>query len=562
MAAIPHIIFAAVYALYAFTFIKNSVPVIYPVFLAPFVIYGALLLASFSHSKIGKKKFKQSFVVFAPALYAFVLLFAAPMAVKVNFPDPHNFAQRKLELVLGASYALFLFSLAWLFIRAYLAGANTAKINEKTLFTRVALFFFAFYALLALWFNYANEPTGDEPFYLLASHSIIYDRDLDLRNNFENKDYNRFYSRELSGHVIERNGKLLSYHPPLYSLIIAPFYAAGGRLGVSMFSAAVCALNAAFLFLLLLSIFKNKETALLAAAVTGFFLPVAAYSNLISTEMISALLCVATLYFILNKSRFSWLAIVCSALLPWLHMKNLPAWIMLCLIYGFENRGEIKKTGLFFGAQLASLLLFFAFNAATYGAPVPRVDAGTMPTADYFSFSPAGLASLFFDQELGILFYSPVFIFALAGAWQLFKSGKKITAYLLALLVPQLALITFWKYGKGDSRFLIPVFFTLAVFLCAAFTRLKSSAAKKMYRVTIAWSAVMAIAVMMVPWFRWGKGDGNWVFKFVGRALHFDITKLFPSLVVPGAADWLALGIWATFFIALNIMILLQKPQK
>lgn len=94
----------------------------------------------------------------------------------------------------------------------------------KNYFLMLSFYFFCFYFFISLWFNYANQPTGDEPIYLLVSHSIIYDRDIDLKNNFQNKDYKNFYKGELQSRELEINGKEYSYHPVFYSFVILPFY--------------------------------------------------------------------------------------------------------------------------------------------------------------------------------------------------------------------------------------------------------------------------------------------------------------------------------------------------
>jgi hypothetical protein len=42
---------------------------------------------------------------------------------------------------------------------------------------------FLLYLSVSLWINYAISTTGDEPHYLMITHSLLHDRDLDLKNN-------------------------------------------------------------------------------------------------------------------------------------------------------------------------------------------------------------------------------------------------------------------------------------------------------------------------------------------------------------------------------------------
>ncbi len=57
-------------------------------------------------------------------------------------------------------------------------------------------------------YRYRQIATGDEPHYLLTTHSILKDKDIDLKNNYDNKDYLRFYPTDLPDrHIIKKDGK-------------------------------------------------------------------------------------------------------------------------------------------------------------------------------------------------------------------------------------------------------------------------------------------------------------------------------------------------------------------
>ena len=65
-----------------------------------------------------------------------------------------------------------------------------------------------FFVTLVVYFQlipyllYTWAITGDEPHYLLAAHSLVYDHDLDLANNYADQDYASFYpSALLDPHV-------------------------------------------------------------------------------------------------------------------------------------------------------------------------------------------------------------------------------------------------------------------------------------------------------------------------------------------------------------------------
>ena len=50
-------------------------------------------------------------------------------------------------------------------------------------------------ALIPRFLAYSSPPTGDQPFYLLMTASLVQDGDLNLRNNYERRDYGKFYEQ-------------------------------------------------------------------------------------------------------------------------------------------------------------------------------------------------------------------------------------------------------------------------------------------------------------------------------------------------------------------------------
>ncbi|PWT88795.1 MAG: hypothetical protein C5B54_10045, partial [Acidobacteria bacterium] len=62
-----------------------------------------------------------------------------------------------------------------------------------------ALILFCFFSIIALCITSRQMvPTGDEPHYLITAHSIAVDGDIQLLNNYQEKDYRLFYPGELA----------------------------------------------------------------------------------------------------------------------------------------------------------------------------------------------------------------------------------------------------------------------------------------------------------------------------------------------------------------------------
>ena len=73
--------------------------------------------------------------------------------------------------------------------------------------------------------------TGDEPHYLLMAQSLWREGDLDLRDNFERRDYLEYTPGPVTTHygTPRRDGRPFPAHSPGLPFALAPLYAIGGR---------------------------------------------------------------------------------------------------------------------------------------------------------------------------------------------------------------------------------------------------------------------------------------------------------------------------------------------
>jgi hypothetical protein len=93
------------------------------------------------------------------------------------------------------------------------------------------------YTLYSSGLIFKPQPlTGDEPHYLIITQSLVVDADINVRNNYENRDYTLFYPGSLDSH--RRPGKKgdeyqYSRHTPALPILLAPFYWAAEKLAGS-----------------------------------------------------------------------------------------------------------------------------------------------------------------------------------------------------------------------------------------------------------------------------------------------------------------------------------------
>ncbi|HEY8393620.1 MAG TPA: hypothetical protein VIK92_02325, partial [Thermaerobacter sp.] len=95
--------------------------------------------------------------------------------------------------------------------------------------------------------------TGDEPFYLLTTQSLLQDGDLDLRQQYERESYRVFFDHPDGlwlQSVPAADGRLLSPHNPGLPVLLIPGFALAGLRGAQVELLLLAALTFALTYLL------------------------------------------------------------------------------------------------------------------------------------------------------------------------------------------------------------------------------------------------------------------------------------------------------------------------
>jgi hypothetical protein len=427
---------------------------------------------------------------------------------------------------------------------------------------------FTIFTGASVWMNRANQPAGDEPIYLLTAHSLIYDFDLDLKNNYENRDYSRFYKGELVPQEKEKDGKMVSFHPVMISLLITPFYLAAGRAGAVLFINLLAALAGALVWLILVKSGHDEKTAAGAVLITCLSMPFFPFINQTAADMPSAFFLTASYYFIRYKKEKTVFMSLSALIFMWLHPRNAVIWGVLCAIAAFEHRKDVKKFLIFASIQAAGLILFFLYNSMVFGSFMPP--AMQDPVSSYseiFRFNFKGMAGILFDQEFGLFFYTPVFMLLFAGFILMYKRDKKTFTYNTLIFVPLFIIITSWldwRGGGGASpRFFVPVIFIFAALMAEIIRVSSDTGMKKIFLALVIAGMAVSVIVFFIPWFRWNKGFGeNWLLKFIPQAGGFKASMLFPSVWASAAGWQIKTALWAAAALLLNAYFLKGNKSK
>ena len=307
-------------------------------------------------------------------------------------------------------------------------------------------------------------PSGDEPHYLVAAHSLLDDGGLDLSDDYRQRVYAPYHPAALSPHYRPgaRDGSRYSMHGLGLPVLIAPAYAVGGRLGaaasVALPRAVLALLYALFAWVLYGFIEETVSTraATGGTAATTLLAPLL-FSPLFIFAEVPAMLLALVAFRELCRERDPgggrggaeiWSGLALAAL-PWLGVKYIPlaATVFLGGLWCAAPGGRVARAARSGGPLAGGLLLHALFTWMLYGSISPAavyLGAGSQAGAPalggdwgaYIAAWPGAVATMvgyLLDQKEGLFAYGPHFLLALAGFGWLWKR-QRVLVVLLALV--------------------------------------------------------------------------------------------------------------------------------
>ena len=459
----------------------------------------------------------------------------------------------------------------------------------------------------------AHPITGDEPHYLLITQSLLSDGDINLFNNYRDKDYLQFYPGELESHALpgkKGHGYEYSKHSPGLPLLLIPPYFIGEKIGrvishlthnpirqqqiliftlhVSMgvFAALLCWI----FFLLVRDFTKNQNVALLSWFILTMTSPLFFYSHLIYPEIPASLLMIVILFRVLSSKSFSsstflWIGLG-IALLPWLGVKYIILSVGLFGIVSisFWKSGRMRgKTILLFIAPIfisSGLFLFFLWSL--YGNIWPSsLYKGFLPSGPVLSLSifhfkiieffRCGLSYLF-DQRIGIFPYSPIYLIFVPGVVLFIVRKKRQALPFFGILFLYFAFCSFAYYWGGycpPGRTLLPVLWILALFMAVALAWGKNRYSVSIHRALLFLSLGITFICAKAPRLLYQEdlsvtGSPSGTYSNLLTSLSNSVVNLrilVPSLIYKDHIVWVPLIFWLLALVLICI-VFLKKETK
>jgi len=297
--------------------------------------------------------------------------------------------------------------------------------------------FAAYAATMPLSSVPGDRYSSGEARVLLTTKSIVDDGDIDLRNQFRERQWRQFTSRPLRPRAeTVTGGRLLEPLSVGFPAALAPAYAIAGPHGVELFLAGLLAL-AVVLGIALARRLVDDPWATSVVVVLGLSPPMLASATTVAPEgMVAALLAGAAILAlrIREETRLVW-ATWCAtflALLPWIGLRFVvPGAVIAVLLARWLRRRRRGLAG-FVALELifVSVVVYLTIHDRLYGGITPDavLPSGVTGTgADSFTEYVHRLIRPL-DLWLGaggLLWWAPATVLAGFGVWRLYRSRRE-----------------------------------------------------------------------------------------------------------------------------------------
>ncbi len=453
---------------------------------------------------------------------------------------------------LAAGFLLLLFQR----VATLLIGLRPSLGRELPRRPPLAFFFLPLVVYLAIqpWSSAHRQPDGDEPYYLLVAHSLAYDLDVDLSNNYD-ADWQHFMTRRIEpqpGDPVGTDGEIYSRHGFLLPLVLAPAYRLAGLKGAMWIMAA---LTAALAWMVLRLAYRympgSPSAALLAYGIVGFSPPLLLYSYQIWVEVPAALLLSLALDRLLDlrqidQPRPSQLAALAgpTLLLPILKMRFGLLVAPLLLLAVWRSRGRNLTLGWLGGALAVLAASLMAFNALRFGNPLRIYSWSELDLLQYsvMDFARGGLG-MFYDCAFGLFPNAPIWFLLLPACGLLIRRRAPLLIDSLMICGPYVLLIApriEW-FGGWAPPFRYPLVFLplLAVALIPILDQRWRPGVRTLAMALAALTLVLTVVWVVIPGWTYNFADGRThLLDQAGNRLGADIARFFPSTVRPRPATW------------------------
>jgi hypothetical protein len=453
---------------------------------------------------------------------------------------------------------------------------------------------FVVYGGVVPWMSLASAPQGDETHFMILTHSLVFDHDFDVGDNYKNGDYKEEFPTPSPGsmrgypyaymqrdgieylphepHVIKNfRGQLMLEHDMGFPLLLVPGYALDKREGALFTVAFIAALGAAAVFELALLLGVSKQRALLTAGLFCFTSPFLVYAQVAFIDAVGASgsIWVALQFFryrARERNRYLLLSGVLISMLPWLNVRYWslagPAFLVISawvIRREWGRRGPlVGKMALLGVPSLVSLITYSSIDKVLFNEFIPNASMVILSRSvpQFQPHTVRGLLGMLFDQSYGLIPVAPLYVAAAAGMIVLFRRDRW---GFLALLLPAVGYLPFvsssqfWYGGWcAPGRFVLSAALPMVPTAALVLTR----KVRWVVVVLAAWSFTISIMFTVNPYLRipsvFNLYKISMLVEFFHDHIHtsmYSILSIFPNMMLARQEDYVSAWLWLAVFL-------------
>jgi len=454
---------------------------------------------------------------------------------------------------------------------------------------------FLVYGGIVPWMALASAPQGDETHFMILTHSLVFDHDFDVGDNYQHQDYREEFPPPSPGafrgypyasmqrdnidyvphepHVVKNfRGQLMLEHDMGYPLLLVPGYALDKREGALFTQALIGAFGAAAIYEAALLLGAGSLCALLTVGLFCFTTPYWVFTQSALADLGGA---VGSLWIGLqflryrarDRNRYLLLAGILIALLPWLNIRFWalagPSFLVLTIWIFRRSAGSwpafISRMAYLGVPSLVSLAVAAVIDKHLFDMYMPNASMLILGKV-YPQFGENrvhAFLGMLFDQSFGLFPTAPLYVAVLAGMIVLFRRDRWAFAALLAPAlgyVPFVSSSKFWSGGWcAPGRYLLPV----VVLMIPAAALVLTRKVRWVVFLLAAWSFLISIMFTVNPYLRMPSIFKLYKISMLVELFHdrihtplYSILSIFPAMTTASKQDYVLACMWFVIFIA------------